>query len=40
MPRTDREDFQATRDPGLMKSADTGHVNLLTYQELYLLWER
>ena len=40
MPRTEREDFQATRDPGLMKSADAGQVNLLSYSELYLLWER
>ena len=40
MPRTEREDFQATRDPALMRSADTGQVNLLTYNELYLLWER
>jgi len=38
--RTDRDDFQATRDPGLMKSADRGEVNLLSYRELYLLWER
>src|SRR4051794_32050512 len=38
--RTDREDFQATRDPGLMESADRGEVNLLSYQQLYLLWER
>jgi ribonucleoside-diphosphate reductase beta chain len=40
MPRTEREDFQATRDPGLMRSADTGQVNLLSYNELYQLWER
>jgi ribonucleoside-diphosphate reductase beta chain len=38
--RTDREDFQATRDPGLMESADSGQVNLLTYSQLYQLWER
>ncbi len=38
--RTDREDFQATRDPGLMASADSGQVNLLTYRQLYDLWER
>jgi ribonucleoside-diphosphate reductase beta chain len=38
--RTEREDFQATRDPALMKSADRGEVNLLSYKELYLLWER
>src|SRR5438132_6778287 len=40
MPRTDREDYQATRDPALMRSADVGEVNLLTYHQLYLLWER
>jgi ribonucleoside-diphosphate reductase beta chain len=39
-PRTDRDDFQATRDPGLMRSADGGHVNLLSYSQLYELWER
>jgi ribonucleoside-diphosphate reductase beta chain len=38
--RTDREDFQATRDPGLMESADSGKVNLLSYAQLYELWER
>src|ERR671932_2382275 len=38
--RTEREDFQATRDPAVMKSADTGQVNLLTYEQLYRLWER
>ena len=38
--RTEREDFQATRDPAVMESADTGQVNLLTYAELYRLWER
>src|SRR5437764_2459332 len=38
--RTDREDFQATRDPAVMASADTGHVNLLSYKQLYELWER
>ena len=40
MPRTERDDFQATRDPGLMASADRGQVNLLSYRELYELWER
>jgi ribonucleoside-diphosphate reductase beta chain len=39
-PRTDRDDFQATRDPGLMESADSGQVNLLSYTQLYELWER
>src|SRR5919199_1390360 len=38
--RTERDDFQATRDPALMESADRGEVNLLTYEQLYLLWER
>jgi ribonucleoside-diphosphate reductase beta chain len=38
--RTDRDDFQATRDPGLMHSADRGAVNLLSYSQLYELWER
>ena len=38
--RTDRSDFQATRDPGLMEGADRGEVNLLSYEQLYLLWER
>jgi ribonucleoside-diphosphate reductase beta chain len=38
--RTDRADFQATRDPGLMESADRGDVNLLSYDQLYELWER
>jgi ribonucleoside-diphosphate reductase beta chain len=40
-PRTEREDFQATADPALMKEADrTADVKLLTYAELYDLWER
>ena len=38
--RTEREDFQATSDPGLLESADRGEVNLLTYSQLYNLWER
>src|ERR687885_86600 len=38
--RTERDDFQATRDPALMESADRGAVNLLSYEQLYLLWER
>jgi ribonucleoside-diphosphate reductase beta chain len=39
--RTEREDYQATSDPALMEAADrTAEVNLLTYEELYLLWER
>ncbi len=38
--RTDREDFQATSDPALKESADRGETKLLTYTELYQLWER
>ena len=39
--RTEREDFQATADPALMEAADrTGDVKLLSYEELYQLWER
>src|SRR3954467_15794339 len=38
--RTDRDDFPATRDPGLMHGADVGEVNLLSYHQLYELWER
>ena len=38
--RTDREDFQATSDPGVLESADRGEVKLLGYAELYELWER
>jgi ribonucleoside-diphosphate reductase beta chain len=38
--RTEREDFQATSDPAVMESADRGEVNLLTYEQLYNLWER
>ena len=40
MARTDRLDFQATSDPGLLASADRGEANLLTYKQLYSLWER
>jgi ribonucleoside-diphosphate reductase beta chain len=40
VPRTERGDFQATSDPALMESADRGETNLLTYAELYSLWER
>jgi ribonucleoside-diphosphate reductase beta chain len=35
-----RDDFQATSDPGVMESADRGEVNLLSYAQLYNLWER
>jgi ribonucleoside-diphosphate reductase beta chain len=38
--RTGRADFQATHDPGLLESADRGAVNLLSYTDLYGLWER
>jgi ribonucleoside-diphosphate reductase beta chain len=38
--RTERQDFQATTDPALLESADRGEVNLLTYEQLYNLWER
>jgi ribonucleoside-diphosphate reductase beta chain len=39
--RTGRADFQATADPALNEAADrTADVKLLTYEELYLLWER
>ena len=35
-----REDFLATSDPALQESADRGEANLLSYRDLYLLWER
>jgi ribonucleoside-diphosphate reductase beta chain len=38
--RTEREDFQATTDPALLESADRGDANLLSYRQLYELWER
>jgi ribonucleoside-diphosphate reductase beta chain len=38
--RTERADFQATSDPALLESADRGEVHLLTYEQLYRLWER
>ncbi len=38
--RTEREDFQATSDPAVIEAADTGRVNLLTYGQLYRLWEK
>jgi ribonucleoside-diphosphate reductase beta chain len=37
---TQRDDFQATSDPALLESADRGESQLLSYRELYLLWER
>ena len=38
--RTERPDFQATSDPALADSADRGQMQLLSYPELYSLWER
>jgi ribonucleoside-diphosphate reductase beta chain len=38
--RTDREDFQATSDPAVLSSADRGESHLLSYADLYRLWER
>jgi ribonucleoside-diphosphate reductase beta chain len=38
--RTEREDFRATSDPALQRSADGGGAKLLGYGELYRLWER
>jgi ribonucleoside-diphosphate reductase beta chain len=38
--RTEREDFQATGDPALKEAADHGRSELLSYEELYRLWER
>jgi ribonucleoside-diphosphate reductase beta chain len=38
--RTERDDFQATSDPAVLESADRGEVNLLSYEQLYNLWER
>jgi len=35
-----RTDLTASSDPALMASADRGEANLLTYQQLYQLWER
>jgi ribonucleoside-diphosphate reductase beta chain len=35
-----RPDFLATSDPALMENGDRSSVNLLTYKELYELWER
>ena len=36
----ERADFQATSDPALQADADRGGANLLSYAELYRLWER
>src|SRR3954451_2348795 len=39
--RTERADYQATADPALNEAADrTAEIKLLTYGELYELWER
>jgi ribonucleoside-diphosphate reductase beta chain len=38
--RTERADFQATSDPAVLESADRGEAKLLSYQQLYNLWER
>jgi len=38
--RTERVDFRATSDPGLMDAADRGQTQLLSYGQLYELWER
>jgi ribonucleoside-diphosphate reductase beta chain len=38
--RMQRTDFQATSDPALLASADRGESHLLTYRQLYELWER
>ncbi|HET7119846.1 MAG TPA: ribonucleotide-diphosphate reductase subunit beta [Solirubrobacterales bacterium] len=39
--RTERADFQATADPALNAEADrTAEIKLLSYAELYDLWER
>ncbi|HEX4735225.1 MAG TPA: ribonucleotide-diphosphate reductase subunit beta [Thermoleophilaceae bacterium] len=35
-----REDLAATSDPALQSAADRGEAHLLTYNELYRLWER
>ena len=40
MSRTERTDYQATSDPALQAAADRGEAKLLSYRELYKLWER
>src|SRR5215217_4009666 len=35
-----QEGFEETSDPALQESADRGQLKLLSYKELYLLWER
>ena len=36
----DRADFQATSDPGAQRVRGPGRGQLLSYRELYQLWER
>jgi ribonucleoside-diphosphate reductase beta chain len=36
----ERDDFQATSDPAVQSAADSGGGNLLSYEQLYQLWER
>jgi ribonucleoside-diphosphate reductase beta chain len=36
----ERDDFLATSDPALQESADRGEAKLLSYRQLYELWER
>ena len=38
--RVTREDYKATSDPALQEAADRGQAKLLSYRELYMLWER
>ncbi len=38
--RTSREDYKATSDPALEESTARGKAQLLSYRDLYLLWER
>jgi ribonucleoside-diphosphate reductase beta chain len=38
--RMESASFQATSDPALLRSADSGEANLLSYAQLYRLWER
>jgi ribonucleoside-diphosphate reductase beta chain len=38
--RMERADFQATSDPAVLSASDTGQSNLLSYEDLYKLWER
>jgi ribonucleoside-diphosphate reductase beta chain len=38
--RTDRVDFRATGDPALSEASDRGESHLLSYRQLYELWER